>query len=284
MRLSIRHTTRYRFSEPVAHGLQRLRLTPKETQGQRIVDWTIEFEGARAELVYDDQNHNHVTLLSVEEGAQEVVIACSGTVKTEDKAGVIGQQPPAEGVDGTDREVVEGAQERPRPGRTLRGGRQQPCVQPVGDLAPRGDARQLPRGPAGHLRRRRLGEGDGHHAAQDLGGNAVRCDLFGPAEGPGRGPFGEAPLRPLPAGAQGPGQEPADEGRGLPRARPGLEDQGTIEPGLGRPAGVTVLLAQDLLAESFQEGHGSPSSFPGFSQRRQTFSSAVSAGVAGTVS
>ena len=34
MRLSIRHTTRYRFDTPVIHGLQRLRLTPKETQGQ----------------------------------------------------------------------------------------------------------------------------------------------------------------------------------------------------------------------------------------------------------
>ena len=43
MRLAIRHTTRYRFAEPVAHGLQRLRLTPKETQGQTIVDWTMEY-------------------------------------------------------------------------------------------------------------------------------------------------------------------------------------------------------------------------------------------------
>src|SRR6478735_12056379 len=91
MRLAIRHTTRYRFAQPVAHGLQRLRLTPKETQGQTIVDWTIEYEGAREELVYDDQNHNHVTLVSVDEGAHDVVIACRGTVETEDKAGVIGR-------------------------------------------------------------------------------------------------------------------------------------------------------------------------------------------------
>src|SRR6188768_3109572 len=90
MRLTIRHTTRYRFADPVYHGLQRLRLTPKETQGQAIVDWTIAYEGAREELVYDDQNHNHVTLVSVEQGARDVVIACHGTVQTEDKAGVIG--------------------------------------------------------------------------------------------------------------------------------------------------------------------------------------------------
>ena len=91
MRLAISHTTRYRFAEPVAHGVQRLRLTPKETQGQRILDWSMAFTGAREELVYDDQNHNHVTLVSVEEGALEVVVACSGTVETEDNAGVIGR-------------------------------------------------------------------------------------------------------------------------------------------------------------------------------------------------
>jgi len=91
MRLAIRHTTSYRFADPVAHGLQRLRLTPKETQGQTIVEWTIEYSGAREELAYDDQNHNHVTLVSVAEGAHDVVIACRGVVETEDKAGVIGR-------------------------------------------------------------------------------------------------------------------------------------------------------------------------------------------------
>lgn len=91
MRLSIRHTTRYRFQEPVVHGVQRLRLTPKETQGQKILDWTMEYEGAREELSYDDQNFNHVTLISLIEGAREVVVSCKGTVQTEDQAGVIGQ-------------------------------------------------------------------------------------------------------------------------------------------------------------------------------------------------
>ena len=91
MRLAIRHTTRYRFAEPVAYGLQRLRLMPKETQGQVILDWAMDYEGAREELIYDDQNYNHVTLVSVEEGAQDVVISCRGVVETEDKAGVIGR-------------------------------------------------------------------------------------------------------------------------------------------------------------------------------------------------
>jgi len=91
MRLAICHTTRYRFASPARHGLQRLRLTPKATQGQEIVAWSMEYEGAREELSYEDQNHNHVTLVGVEEGAREVTITCRGEVNTEDKAGVIGQ-------------------------------------------------------------------------------------------------------------------------------------------------------------------------------------------------
>lgn len=91
MQLAIRHTTRYRFEQPVTYGLQRLRLMPKTTQGQEVVDWQMEFVGAREELSYDDQHFNHVTLVSLEEHALEVTITCHGTVVTRDNAGVIGQ-------------------------------------------------------------------------------------------------------------------------------------------------------------------------------------------------
>ncbi|WP_126173501.1 transglutaminase family protein [Altericroceibacterium xinjiangense] len=91
MRLAIRHTTRYRFDRPVKHGLQRLRLFPKGTQGQRVLDWSFDYENAREEFSYEDQNCNRVMLLSVTQDAQDVVITCSGTVMTQDEAGVIGQ-------------------------------------------------------------------------------------------------------------------------------------------------------------------------------------------------
>lgn len=89
--LSIRHTTHYAFGEPVIHALQRLRLTPKETQGQRIVAWQMHFDNAHAELQYDDQHFNHVTLIGVHPGAREVTVTCEGVVETEDNAGVIGR-------------------------------------------------------------------------------------------------------------------------------------------------------------------------------------------------
>lgn len=90
MRLSIRHRTRYAFAEPVVHALQRLRLTPKATQGQAIISWDMTYENARPELEYDDQHCNTVTLVAVEQGAREVVISCNGVIDTEDNAGVIG--------------------------------------------------------------------------------------------------------------------------------------------------------------------------------------------------
>ena len=39
MRLGISHTTRYGFSGPVSHGLQRLRLTPLRLAGQTVASW-----------------------------------------------------------------------------------------------------------------------------------------------------------------------------------------------------------------------------------------------------
>lgn len=90
MRLSIRHTTRYSFAEPAVHALQRLRLMPKSTQGQTILSWDMEYDNARLELTYEDEHCNAVTLVSVEEGAREVVVSCCGTVDTQDHSGVIG--------------------------------------------------------------------------------------------------------------------------------------------------------------------------------------------------
>lgn len=91
MRLSISHTTHYTFDDPVAYALQRLRLTPKATQGQQVLDWRMDFASARSELQYEDQHHNTVTLVSIEPGATEVRISCSGTVETQDHAGIIGR-------------------------------------------------------------------------------------------------------------------------------------------------------------------------------------------------
>lgn len=94
MRIFIRHTTRYGFSQPVTHGLQRLRLTPKSSHGQCVIDWAMDFEGAQLEAHYDDHHRNRTTLVSVEPGTTAVTVVCSGNVDTAEnahKAGIVGE-------------------------------------------------------------------------------------------------------------------------------------------------------------------------------------------------
>jgi transglutaminase-like putative cysteine protease len=91
MRLRIAHTTHYQFGQPVAHGLQRLRLWPKTTQGQKVLAWRMTYDGAVEEVRFEDHNHNHVVLVSVVPGASEVTVRCEGVVATADNHGVIGQ-------------------------------------------------------------------------------------------------------------------------------------------------------------------------------------------------
>lgn len=90
MRLAINHVTAYRFDPPLAHGLQRLRLGPKESHGQIVREWRMQLSGARIEASYEDHNGNHVNLVSVEPGTAELTIACTGVVDTADRAGVLG--------------------------------------------------------------------------------------------------------------------------------------------------------------------------------------------------
>lgn len=90
MLLTVTHTTRYSFAENVYHGLQRLRLKPKSTHGQEVLDWRMDLVGAKPEAEYDDQHFNHTDLVSIEPGVPEVVITCHGTVRTIDSNGVTG--------------------------------------------------------------------------------------------------------------------------------------------------------------------------------------------------
>lgn len=90
MRLRIRHQTSYRYDVPVQYGLQQLRLRPKTSAGQSILDWRLEIDGGRAQLEFEDQHCNHVDLVSIEPGRQQVDIVCAGEVETGNYAGVIG--------------------------------------------------------------------------------------------------------------------------------------------------------------------------------------------------
>jgi transglutaminase-like putative cysteine protease len=90
MRLKISHVTEYRYDEPAQFSLQRLRLTPPSAFGQKVINWSLDVEGATPEVEYDDQFGNHVNLVSLE-GAQKVTrIIAEGEVETDDRNGVTG--------------------------------------------------------------------------------------------------------------------------------------------------------------------------------------------------
>lgn len=91
MKLSIQHTTTYRFASPAVYGLQQLRLTPKDHNGQTVLSWDMRVDGGQIETSFSDQNRNSVTLVSFAPDATEVTITCTGEVATDDTAGVIGK-------------------------------------------------------------------------------------------------------------------------------------------------------------------------------------------------
>lgn len=91
MRLKIHHQTSYEYDAPVQYGLLQLRLRPKPSHGQKILDWNLAIDGGRLEVEFEDQHHNHVDLVGINHGHHQVKITCEGEVETSDNAGVIGQ-------------------------------------------------------------------------------------------------------------------------------------------------------------------------------------------------
>ncbi len=91
MRLSISHETHYTFDMPVDYGLQQLRKSPQESEGQKILSWSMELEGGVVECEFRDQHNNLVTLVSLSEGTREIIVRCKGEVEICDLGGVIGK-------------------------------------------------------------------------------------------------------------------------------------------------------------------------------------------------
>ncbi|NCP19005.1 MAG: transglutaminase family protein [Erythrobacter sp.] len=91
MRLRVDHETRYTYDTPVAYGLQQARLRPKDTRGQKVLDWTVTIEGGATELSYEDHNGNCVDLIGIEPGQTETSIRCVGLVDNTEGDGVLGE-------------------------------------------------------------------------------------------------------------------------------------------------------------------------------------------------
>ena len=91
MRIAIDHRTTYRYSEPVAYGVQELRLEPQSSQCQKIVEWQVDVPGAAAAARYVDANGNSVMLVNQTKPRDELTIVVKGIAETVPNHGVIGE-------------------------------------------------------------------------------------------------------------------------------------------------------------------------------------------------
>jgi transglutaminase-like putative cysteine protease len=90
MELTVRHSTHYAYDAPVVYGLQKVRLRPLTSPLQEVLDWDIEVSGGKIETSYRDHYGNHVDLVSIQPGAQEISLKATGTVNTLLDNGVLG--------------------------------------------------------------------------------------------------------------------------------------------------------------------------------------------------
>jgi len=90
MRLKISHMTEYSYDEPVEFALQRLRLTPRDCPGQKVISWQTSVAGVGHEASYDDHFGNRVELVSITGQPHSISIMAAGEVETEDRNGVFG--------------------------------------------------------------------------------------------------------------------------------------------------------------------------------------------------
>ena len=91
MDLTITHTTRYSYEQPVQYALQKARLWPADNPLQSVLEWDILVENGRVELTYSDHLRNAVALVSANRAVTEIVITAQGRVQTTDTAGILGK-------------------------------------------------------------------------------------------------------------------------------------------------------------------------------------------------
>lgn len=95
MRLSVRHETRYRFTEPQARIVQLLRLSPGDTSHQTVVNWRIDVDcDARLREGYDGYG-NSIRMLYAEGPVETLLLTVSGeALLTEDDGPIEGTDEP----------------------------------------------------------------------------------------------------------------------------------------------------------------------------------------------
>jgi transglutaminase-like putative cysteine protease len=89
MRLRIAHETRYSYTMPPKGIIQTLRLTPRNHDGQYIVDWRIDVDRNCRLQPVEDAFGNIMHTFTIEEPLNALIIAVEGEVETLDSGGLL---------------------------------------------------------------------------------------------------------------------------------------------------------------------------------------------------
>lgn len=80
MRLAVDHVTHYKYEAPVRSSTQYLRLTPRDSSRQKVLEWRIEMPGKPTRT--DDGYGNVLHVLTLDRPAREISIRAVGVVQT----------------------------------------------------------------------------------------------------------------------------------------------------------------------------------------------------------
>ena len=86
--MSLQNIVEFQFTANPTYGIQRLRMTPKESERQKILSWEIILKGAKKEIEYVDHHGNVCVLLTFEKDTKLVSILAQGDVQINKTNGV----------------------------------------------------------------------------------------------------------------------------------------------------------------------------------------------------
>ncbi|NNL19177.1 MAG: transglutaminase family protein, partial [Boseongicola sp.] len=89
MRLQVNHRTSYKFDPPMRGVAQSLRLWPSLFEGQTVIDWDVDIEGAFRGANFRDGAGDLIETATFLGSVETVVVKVSGTVETTDLSGVL---------------------------------------------------------------------------------------------------------------------------------------------------------------------------------------------------
>lgn len=92
MKVSVKNFFEFQFSDPPSYGIQRLRMTPKESNRQKVLKWEMTFIGAKKEIEYFDHHGNNCILITFHRDIKTVSVLAEGMLEMKKTIGVINDE------------------------------------------------------------------------------------------------------------------------------------------------------------------------------------------------